>query len=175
MAPSVGVWHDAQGSSNPYYLESTERRATEPGIDLQEEDDRQSSNPSSTSELCDVGPVLESEMLNGIHSTTLYREISMDHVGFEEEGMSEAGTYYVGDVLLHAIAAESARPPPPFEWVELGEVYRDADYVDSLEDRKMVGLQPNPSASRGGYRGRGGRGRSGGRGAAASVASRSGP
>ncbi|KAK6208384.1 hypothetical protein LQW54_006865 [Pestalotiopsis sp. IQ-011] len=122
-------------------------------IDLEDEDGKPESNTSMPYEKESVGPMLRVETeLASPQSTQLYREVPLDHVGFAEEG-SEAGTYHVGDLLLHAIAAESARPPPlPFEFLDLDEVYRDTAHVESPEDRTMVGLHPNPSALRGGFR-----------------------
>jgi hypothetical protein len=89
----------------------------------------------------------------------LVRDITIVKIGFELEG--DVIPSLVENLQLNIrLADPSIRPSPPFQELDLGEAYRDAPYVESEGDRKMVGLWPGPGRPRGGYRRRG-RGRRG--------------
>ena len=83
----------------------------------------------------EIDPMIQEDLV-------LVRDITIDKIGFELEGDA---TPLVENLLLNTCLADpSIRPSPPFQELDIGEVYRDAPYVESEEDRKMLGLRPNP-------------------------------
>lgn len=167
--PDIFLWRAAEKSTNSHYLEHIEQKATELALDrgelseLDVPDEEFISMWPARPDLTDTWPmaVLAQEIdaigLRG--DLTIVRELTIDHIGFEPEG--DAIPSVVENLLLNVcLANPSIRPSLPFERLLLSEVYRDAPYVESEEDRKMVGLRPNPRMPRGGYRGTG-RGRRG--------------
>ena len=61
------------------------------------------------------------------------------------EPVGDAMPSVVENILLKACLADpSIRPSPPFERLHLGEMYRDVPFAESEDDRRMVGLRPNP-------------------------------
>jgi hypothetical protein len=164
--PDIFLWVDAEKVPNTYYLKQIEQKAMELGLDRFELSvfDSSTECPEHMASIWPQRPdvtemwpmaVLAQEMFGtGYHDLNITREMTVDQVGFEEEG--DALPSRVGRILLNACLADpSIRPSAPFDTLNLGEVYRDLPYVESEEGRKMVGLWPNPRRPRGGYRGRG--------------------
>jgi hypothetical protein len=164
--PDVFLWRDAEKATNKHYLEQIEQKATELGLDkyklsvydpITESTEGIASMWPRRPDVTDMWPMamLEQEMRGtGCQDLNLMREMTIDQVGFEKEG--DALPSRVGRILLNACLADpSIRPSAPFDRLDLGEIYRDGPYVESEEERKMVGLWPNPRRPRGGYRGRG--------------------
>ncbi|KAL2811478.1 hypothetical protein BJX63DRAFT_398942 [Aspergillus granulosus] len=157
IVPNIHLWWDARNSSNERYLQHLELKAMEHGIDLDtlslpDEEDWAGPQPHA---------MLKQEIRSHNHGTQsiyLHREITLDHIGFRPEELATRLST-VGRVLLHAcIADPGIRPKPPYDSLNLKELYEAAP-----KDRELVGLAP----PRGGIwsRGRGrGRGRGHGRG-----------
>jgi hypothetical protein len=174
--PDIFLWRDAKKVSNTHYLEQIEQKVMELGLDRFELSvfDSETECPmhmASTwpfrldvTEMWPMAMLAQEMTATGYQDLKLVREMTVDQVGFEEEGNFIPSL--VGSIFLNACLADpSIRPSAPFDVLDLGEVYRDLPYVESEEDRKMVGLWPNSRRPRGGYRGRGsGRGRGRGRG-----------
>ncbi|KAL5362441.1 hypothetical protein BJX96DRAFT_153939 [Aspergillus floccosus] len=156
-APDVGLWRDAKHCTNKYYLERIENVASEQGIDLNALCASRLRKPDVVEHDYWTTRMLQQEMeptWDGTQSNNLERAITLDHIGLADEYIGGISSI-VGSVILHACVADrSAIPNSPYDSLDLWEVYRDARYVESEEDRKMVGLAPNPRRPRGGYRGR---------------------
>jgi hypothetical protein len=163
--PDAGLWTDAEKSNNTHYLQRLDRKAVELGIDRDtvyvrytEEEEPQ---PDHTwPEIQDVTDTSHMSVLaqeierNGTQDLLLLRELTPMHVGYESR--DDMPSSIVGRVLLNAcVADQSVRPSVPFDTLDLEQVYRDKPFVESEEDRKLVGLHPNPRRPRGAYRGRG--------------------
>lgn len=149
---------------NSHYLEQIEKKATQLGFVLDKLSAMNVPNEEFSSiwpnkpDMTDTWPmaVLAQEMDDTElqEDLTILHERTIDQIGFEPEG--DAIPSAVERFLLSVCLADpSIRPSPPFEILDLGEVYRDAPYVESEGDRKLVGLFPNLRRPRGGYRGRG--------------------
>ncbi|KAJ5963297.1 uncharacterized protein N7479_003173 [Penicillium vulpinum] len=161
--PDIFLWRAAEESPNSHYLEQIQEKARELGLDryelstLDEPIEEFASMWPFRPDVTDTWPM--AMLANEMKSTaslglTVVREITIDQVGFEPEG--DVLPSVAEMILLNACLADpSIRPSPPFERLDLREVYRDAPYVESEENRKLVGLWPNPRRPRGGYRGRG--------------------
>ncbi|OQE36002.1 hypothetical protein PENCOP_c012G08868 [Penicillium coprophilum] len=168
VTPDIFIWRAAEESTNGHYLQQIEQKAMELGLDQAELSVTDVSDPEfaymwpQRPDVTDTWPmaVLTQEIYSAVsQDLTVVREITIDQIGFEPEGDTMPSV--VERILLNVCLADpSIRPSAPFEMLHLGEVYLDAPYVQSEEDRKMVGLRPNPRRPRAGYRGRG-RGRRG--------------
>ncbi|CAI7571068.1 unnamed protein product [Penicillium crustosum] len=161
--PYIFLWRAGERSRNSHYLEKIEQKATDLELDRREFSDLglpieefESMWPERP-DVTDTWPmaVLAQEIDPMIkEDLVLVRDITIGKTGFDLEG--DATPSLVENLLLNTCLADpSIRPSPPFQELDLGELYRDAPYVESEEDRKMLGLWPNPGRPRGGYRQRG--------------------
>lgn len=163
MQPRIYSFGGLPRSRNSHYLEKIEQKATELGLDRREFSDLDlpieefASMRPERPDVTDTWPmaVLAQEIDPMIQEDlVLVPDITIDKIGFELEG--DAIPSLAENLLLNTCLADpSIRPSPPFQKLDLGEVYRDAPYVESQADRKMLGLWPNPRRPRGGYRQRG--------------------
>ncbi|KAL2837090.1 hypothetical protein BJX68DRAFT_273228 [Aspergillus pseudodeflectus] len=150
IVPNMHLYWDAMKSRNKHYLKYLELKAVEHGIQLDllplpDEEDWAGPQPYA---------MLKQEIHShnsGTQCMNLQREITLDHIGFRPEELATTAST-VGQVLLHAcIADPGIRPQPPYDSLNLKELYEAPP-----EDRELVGLWP----PRGGYSSRArGRGR----------------
>ncbi|KAL3429747.1 hypothetical protein BDV09DRAFT_200298 [Aspergillus tetrazonus] len=90
----------------------------------------------------------------GSQAMWLDRELTSEHVGFQPEELATVSSS-IGHVLLHASVADpSMRLSSSYKALDLVELYEEAPYVETKEERNMVGLQPRTDPLRRG-RGRG--------------------
>lgn len=170
-----------QDEDDRAYYKVLEQKATEMGINLfpyvSEEEEARRDEESWPTRMVDDDWGNSGCRSGGSRTTALYREITSGHMGYDNDTPAVPGWAADGQgvpssergadtIELHVSALESVGRliPKGYQVLSLVEVYGDGPYV-AEEDKKMLGLYPNPARPLGGYRGRGGRagrGRGGG-------------